>query len=488
MNGQGTTLNLTPARAQSMAHSSMPSTLPPIVLKKFAEKMATKEVFTVSASTAPIKVYNFPQETLLAQALYAQSAMRYFRHDLVVRVTPLGTGWIGGNYYLTFLPYNNADSTALTNLNDIVKLTSCPYVMIDLASNQPVELVIPYRYHKEFFTVGDTTDYFGSVVLSPGLMTLQTPSVGTMTVDLEVQFGVRNLESYIPSEIGNAVLRLGPQEETIPEGHMADDAKEDVVSAELTSDEKQVAIAVSPIGHQMYQSDIRCVSHLSDMLKRPSVRYNLNPSTSTGLVYQFIPELQAYGAGSPYGAWAHLLACYKAWKGDIIICIEQLNPGQGDEFAINLSMQDITNAPFTAGDANNLYQYKICESSGPNTIPGDTTPAYGNNHWSDVSPLLLSDATRFRTNIPFHSQNKFTVYDPLNLTGLPVVDTTPPSVVGIFRSNHSSSPPSQVLRFIIQTADSYRLSHYNPAPFCLVGILTTTPSVVNFAGQYFDIS
>jgi hypothetical protein len=484
--GQGTTL-VTPARAQILPGARSKTSVPPIQLQKFAEKFATKEYFTVSASTQPTKAYNHPQETLLAQALYAQSAMKFMKFDLKVRVTCLSSGWVGGLYFLTFLPYQNTDSTVHTDYSDVVKLTSQDYAMIDLSSNEPVELIIPYRYHKEFFNVGDTSEYYGTVVISAGGYAPQVPSVGTATVDIEVQFSAVNLESFVPAEIGNDVLALSNGETLTT--LQSDQGKTTIDETPITSSEKQVAMPIAPVAAMKGFPDPRIIRHLSDLLKRPTTRNVIGCGTGVGPMYTFKPTLQGLQPSS--GSYDQLFAHFRAWKGDIVITLVQILPNNQDEFAVMLQENIGGSLPVAnqqEADFNFRLNTPIVGSGVTYAITGDVLPANGQNTWSDNTPMIVSDATRFRFNVPFQHHNKFVVYDPTAVTGLASSERQPDSSVTVFRSNVEETVPTQTLRIIMQSADSFRLSHYNPRRMQIAVVLATTgetTTLQNFSAQYF---
>jgi hypothetical protein len=495
---QGTTL-VTPSRLQASPGLPITTRIPPIQLDKFAEKFATKEVFTVTSSTQPLKRYAFPADVLLAQALYAQSAMRYVAFDLVVRVTPLGSGWVGMPYILSFFPYLQADATTVSPgspESSPVALTSVQYALVDLSSNEPVELVIPYRYHKEFFNSADPTEYFGTVVLSPSIFTLQVPSVGTNTVDVEVQFGTRNFYSFVPSEIGNSVLfadvaaapddwdAISVAQGSIMEEVLGSEGNEDTSDSPLTLDEIRDDKPVAPIATAYYPPDPRVINHLSDILKRP-FSLGLFAQLVQGIVVSLPATLQNNVLVPNNSSNGWLLSLYRAWKGDLVYAVENLQPQPGDE---NMAiLQPITELSGTAAgtDANLPFRANFGFSF---TVPNDTPPAIGSNSWGGDAPMIISGERRFRFNVPYHSLNKFTVYDPFGTTGLPTVDTQPASEVDIYFGNQlSADPVATTFRIIQQTADSYRLSHFCPTRMNLAAIYNGS-TYQNFPGIYLPIA
>jgi len=219
----GSTVSDTEPMHNAASQGVKPTTAPavPIELKQFALKYANLDTFTVGLSSAPgaLVTYNHPADTIIAQAKYAQAAMKFYRGDCHVKAFPRGNGWQGGAIYMTFVPY--AQSTPTT----VHQALSLPGVFLDLSSSEPVELIIPFSYFQSYFYDGCPS---AGMIVFWLLSTIQVPTVGGRSVDFEIQVAWSNFESFVPNEIGDAVLLMdhnmsgmGAAEETTAQTELA---------------------------------------------------------------------------------------------------------------------------------------------------------------------------------------------------------------------------------------------------------------------------
>ncbi len=463
----GTTV-VAPSRQLNVPSSVGGATAVPMNLRAMASKFAVLNTITVTSSTAPTYSFDHPQQSLIAQADYAQKSMKYFRGTLVVRATPISSGWVAGHYVVVWSPYNRVprNNTQLTNLD---------YIILDLAANQPVEMRIPYQYHREFFTVGSTDDYFGTIHVVPLATPLQVPSSGVASCDIEIQVCWEDFESFVPAEIGNS-----PSEIVVEEAHSSTQDAE-IESAAITSQEAVGEVAVAPIATKPFALVSRVV-HLSDILKRPYVFLFENASLSD----QFIQLSNNWldPATLLRGSHRWIQSWHRAWRGDQILTF-YVDSEQGATWEIIL-------APTTelSGQSNNtgFDQTKWCGRVG-------SAPAYncndlaayvgGMRNYGDSAPISVSTARRVRVQIPYHSVNRFTISDPSGLLFLPSADT---NVTSETRA-HILPTTACTLKVSKQISDCFMLTHFNPPRIRISGFANSvagTP-VLNYPGQYFAI-
>ncbi len=486
---QGST-SVSSARVMMAPGTRQPGRLVPINLKEFAKKWVTAAVMTVSASSQPSVNFRHPDDTLLGQANFAQSAMRFYRGDLNVRVTPVASGWVGGHYIMYWAPYCAVGYYD----NDITNITNLDYIIIDLASNQAVEFVIPYRFHKEFFRAGQQ-DMYGHLNICP-LGNFQGATTGTSAVDLEIQFSWSNFQSYVPAEIALTMS----SHEAIGEIHSAGDEEQEVVTAALTASEANATVAQSVIDVVPYGHDHRIITHMSDLLKRMV------------LVDSFVQDQRASNPSPFYtfheqelwnnGPTTVNTMNYASWVGDRIVqfitSIETkvTTPASGVETVENnvkiflLPGVDTTSSPLIP-DLNSMASLMAYPNNTGSPIPnhGTTTSIFNRNTYGMV-PLLETRSLKNRVVIPYHCVNKFVVYaqNPNDLDGPKLVDQFSQGLLVFSYTAYGSSDglPNKITEVYFQFGDGFRMSHYRPRRYSLSGMQNPSGTAyANYFGQYF---
>lgn len=471
---QGTTVNA-PARALVIPGKRNTNKLVPILLDKFAEKPVTIDLLHYTASMQPTPTYAYPGDLLKAQALYAQSAMRFWSADAIITAYPQGTGTIGQHLVMYWAPY----TTPGQYVDDPINCTNLDYVIIDLASNQPVQLVIPFRYHREFFTVGSNERY-GYIGIQP-LGALQAPSAGTSSVDVEIQVSWRNFKSFVPAEIAESFT-------AVPLAlHMADEAKAVTVDTAITSAENKTVAPVTAIAGLQYQPDERMINHFSDHLKRPILVESFNFNNSAGLT-KLIDETQ-YWINIPQ---TNIVASYAAWSGDRNIQISAADPNNTQDtfqMAYVPTLNNVT--PFTPTDYSNLLGRPVTAGLNNtrivNEVPGNLAArdTYG------YPPVATTNSLRNRVNLPYQTPNKFLLTNTLGsiAMSLPPIDlTNQAQLLVAVAPNQGSSSPTYNVHF--QFGDGFRLGHYRPVVYNQSGTQRegTGFAYNNYPGVYTNLA
>jgi len=486
---QGTTVTASvPPRAMVPHSGAQRGRLVPIKLSDFAAKWVTAAVATVTTSSQPTLNFRHPDDTLLAQANYAQSAMRYYRGTLVVRVTPVASGWVGGHYIMYWAPYCSVGYYT----GDLTNCTNLDYVIIDLASNQAVEFEIPYRFHREFFTRGQQ-DMFGHINIEP-LGVFQGATTGTSSVDLEIQFAWKNFESYVPAEI--ALTMSG--HETIAEIQAASEEAE-VVTAALTTLEVNSSPATAPIDNISYGSDHREINHLSDLLKRMTMVDVFLEDHSSGNTTPYYTLHEAIlWKNSPLTV---LTMNYSGWVGDRVVQFIRRADFNTRDIATGTQVTEDAVKVFLFPGVDTPSQQLYPRTADIATLTGFPYAAYSplpnhgigtafNRNTYGMVPLLETTSHKNRVVIPFHCPNKFVVYaqNPDDLDGPPLVDQFSQGLLVYTYANDAL--PGQInikqVEVYHQYGDGFRMSHYRPRKYSLSGV-TVPPSVAygNYFGQYF---
>lgn len=375
------------AVAQGVAHKAAPAV--PIELKKFAFKYANLDTFTITSADSPgqIVTYQHPADLIVAQAKYAQAAMKFYRGDLHIKAFPRGNGWQGGAVYLTFVPYS--DGSVASSLAQILSL---PGVFLDLSSAEPVELVVPFSYFQDYFY--DSCPTAGRVVFYL-LDTLQVPSVGGNSVDFEVQVAWSNFESFVPNEIGDSFVM------------MSANMSEGGSTAEQTTAQTELALQKpgpppdEPIlsRHQIVRVDTP--QNLQEALKR-SVILDTGVITIVAGAASTLPISLPDAIGANMNLYTIMSRMFQVEKGDIALEITL----RGARSATGVDISNAVSAFLVAGNS-----YFI---SAPNTLSsmfrqdGTVAPAFvvvasGTTGFNPPGTAILLPG-HTRAVLPFFSQ------------------------------------------------------------------------------------
>jgi hypothetical protein len=483
---------LPPSRTLILPARASPIKVKPIKLSSFAEKFASLNVISVTSSSQPVYSFTHPNQSLVAQAAYGTLAMNFYAGDLVVKVTPISSGWVGGHYILYFIPFGT-NSYPLTSTFDYgnVGATGLDYVIVDLADNQSVELVIPFRYHKQFFTQGNSTDFYGTVVLAPFGIAPIFPTAGTSTVNLEVHVAWRNFKSFVPQDIGLVGYSVT---ETLQHMEMSDEDKGPATAA-ITSQEAGAEEPDTAIMAMTFQKDARVITHLSVLFKRmtPYQPYGASgpiltiaSSTGTGAPKgYFLQGVNNAGLLAPFadGPMSWLFNQYKAWKGDLVYQVDTgVSINDKDvRFWVMLLNNCPTSGTGTPTAAGMLGQMGVAGY-------GTTFALASNIPYGSSIPAIQYSGKRLRFVVPMQTCNKFILTQNVSPspTPLPASDYAPEYTIMCGLSGLTVGTFNGIIRAAMSASDSFVLSHYVPQ------VASYSPQVIgstatNFPGQFFPL-
>jgi hypothetical protein len=394
---------------------------------------------------------------------------------------------------LYFIPFGT-NAYPLTSTFDFgnVGATGLDYVIVDLADNQSVELVIPFRYHKQFFTQGNSTDFYGTVVLAPFGIAPIFPTAGTSTVNLEVHVAWRNFKSFVPQDIGLAGYSVT---EMLQHMEMSDEDKGPATAA-ITSQEAGAEEPDTAIMAMTFQKDARVITHFSVLFKRmtPYKAYGatgpiLTIASSTGSGFAkayFLQGLDSSGnlapfAGSPM-SW--LFNQYKAWKGDLVYQVDtgvSINDKDVRFWAVLLNNCPISGGTGVPTNAGMLALMGVA-GTGSVTLAGGSTP-YGSS-----VPAIQYSGKRLRFVVPMQTCNKFILTQNVSPspTPLPASDYSAEYVVMCGLSGLTVGTFNGIIRTEMSASDSFVLSHYVPQ-VCSYSPQLISSTATNFPGQFFTL-
>jgi hypothetical protein len=149
-----------------------------------------------------LSVISHPQQTIAAQTLWALGASNLFRGTVKIKFTPLSTGWVGGGFIACFNPFASTGDTI-----SITLASQLPHVFVDLSSQSPVILTVPFRHFLDWWDVAsyNTGAYsmgcFNVILVNP-LQYVTGSSATSAQVKVEISFD--DFETFLPSALGLA--------------------------------------------------------------------------------------------------------------------------------------------------------------------------------------------------------------------------------------------------------------------------------------------
>lgn len=167
-----------------------------IELTKLGAKFFQKEVFQLSVGdSADLRTWNVPVDFVHAQPALVIKTGRYFRGDLRVRFTTTASAFSGGMYLAYWVPYG-VPSTSI----DLLRASSLPHVEIDVSSNKPFDLFIPYSYYADYLSMDDITSVRMPIMGQIKLACFRyfQPTTAAKAVSMNVQYRWENLHTYVP--------------------------------------------------------------------------------------------------------------------------------------------------------------------------------------------------------------------------------------------------------------------------------------------------
>jgi hypothetical protein len=308
----GQTLHTDPTTRSQVAFKKTKrrDTTRPDSLAGFAGKFDIIGTYSITETTDTVVALNFPRDMMTQQSNYAYGASTYYRGDAVLRIKPIAAGWAAGLVLIAYAPFY--DKTAPRPSNQ--RLTSLSYALLDLASDEAVELKIPFMSQEEQFYTGCPN--VGSVWVVM-LNQLQVPSTGVAAQDIILETAWENFTPIIPKQIATAfeILELEAK-------GAGDDATETTDKAALTSTEKMHVKAIAPLrGSSAEGGDESFLKHLTRLA--PVSWHSLSfPANTTA-------EVQIVNPGQPLPGLAfHLSQLFAAFKGSLIynIIIDGTDP------------------------------------------------------------------------------------------------------------------------------------------------------------------
>jgi hypothetical protein len=173
--------------------------VPPQQLGLLAKKFNHLGNFALVPATPSIASYKIPTQVLVGQQKLMATTGRYFKGDVRFRFTVTTGAFSGGLLIAAYIPYGIMPSDLR-----LERLTTLPHTLIDVSSNVPRELVVPYHYIKEFFDTSDVNELMGTLVIQQ-VVALINPSTGAKPTTLVVQVRWDNFETFIPMTIPSCI-------------------------------------------------------------------------------------------------------------------------------------------------------------------------------------------------------------------------------------------------------------------------------------------
>jgi len=193
---EGSQVQAVPATVEPMKPLTR---VPPQQLGLLAKKFNHLGNFALVPGTAHIVSYNIPSQVLVGQQKLMVTTGRYFKGDVRFRFTVTTGAFSGGLLIAAYIPYGIQPADLR-----LERLTSLPHTLIDVSSNVPRELVVPYHYIKEFFDASDVNELMGTLVVQQ-VVALINPSTGAKPTTLVVQVRWDNFETFIPMTIPSCI-------------------------------------------------------------------------------------------------------------------------------------------------------------------------------------------------------------------------------------------------------------------------------------------
>jgi hypothetical protein len=175
-------------------------TVPKVEADPLAEKwyQLSKDVINSASPGTNLQNWNLPIDVIKGPAAMQVVKGRYFSCDFVFRFVVTTGAFSGGKMFAVFVPYGYA-TTALS----LMRITSLPHIEIDVASNQPQELMVPYSYILDYFSLQDmyqqVVPTMGNVIL--WFQDVQNPVTSAKPVTVITHVSIRNLKTYVPINI-----------------------------------------------------------------------------------------------------------------------------------------------------------------------------------------------------------------------------------------------------------------------------------------------
>lgn len=461
----------------------------PTSLTSLAAKYVRIDTQTLVAGTSGVFAsYNHPTDTIKAQSLYGQQASTFMRCDLLFKVTPNGSGWIGGMVLIAFNPFGDQTSSLTPQ-----QQSQLPHALLDLSSSVGSVLRINYQHYVNFWQ--NLTPTMGVVQLSV-LSPLQVPTAtGVATsVTLTIETACDNYETFVPSAIGLTPSSLVSVEEVDEAVEVEEDVEWQMQAGlntmttentELTSEgaDGQAGLSVNnAVPEPLIDEAID--RHLGNLWKRviPLGTFTIT-TDSNGQAEFLLPNLLAYT--STTGGFPALVASmYAAYRGDMIYDIIASLPSESSYNARGYAYQG--NSSTTLGADAAVVPGLI--------VPSPSAPYQPFRSWTSPSLWAQSSAAYPMTEFKVPGKCRITVPFGCNykMAAVPTYSGGDPNNMLSFQENNgtlifATSAPTSVVNVSIygQMGDGAKCGIFTGVPPMYLDALYNGTSWNNYPGSFF---
>lgn len=160
----------------------------------------------------------------------------FFRANVKIRLIFNATPFMSGKYWLFFAPFDDVSNRA-AQLNNLPNCTGYPGVEIDIASNAPVEIKMPYCSPLSHFNLLDSHSNMGEMYIVPinRIRSGTTPLASGATFNIFAWF--EDIELAMPTSKAATVPPVPPVEEEVWTAQVGSIADEEVWTAQIRSEE-----------------------------------------------------------------------------------------------------------------------------------------------------------------------------------------------------------------------------------------------------------
>lgn len=321
---------LASVRKPATAAKPTNSTVEAIEIMKLSSKYFNLATLTVGpASSVLFTSFDHPKDTLKAQALLMAQSGRFYRGNLRILVTVTTGSFSGGNLIAAFIPYGR--DALIPSPPSLSWITSFPYVIIDLASNKPVEIFVPYSYVLDYFDVektGFTLPNMGRIYFYQEQLMQPTTSPKPTIVNIQARW--EDFETFVPKTIPSTITlareaKVQASRSAIPHSRQGENVNNMVaVDAPMTSDEMRQTTTTVPLVHTPIANSR---GSFADQLTRPypwySTSIQLTPGQRVLIRLPSMPSVQTPpGAATPSDGqnaiFNTLAGLYAAFAGDTV--------------------------------------------------------------------------------------------------------------------------------------------------------------------------
>jgi hypothetical protein len=162
-----------------------------------------------------IASYSLPDTALQGQARLVYQTGRYFRGDLRFLFTLTTGSFSGGACLVAFVPYGAFPELGAPDYN-LKFFSSLPHVIIDYASNKPVELFVPYTYFADYFDLDPSSEMPIAGQLIIWQLTFMQPSASEKPTTMNIHSRWENFKTFVPRPIPAALTAVPLRTKPLP--------------------------------------------------------------------------------------------------------------------------------------------------------------------------------------------------------------------------------------------------------------------------------